>query len=545
MREKEDTYALMPELEDTEKRTGDLDPKSEDMKERTGDLNPESEDMKERTGDLNPESEDAKKRTSDLNPKSEDAKKHTVYTNPVFWNVKNKGKKLEPREGGMRFVLAKSEPESEPESERKYGLRPSDAFKSFDQIKDDDTTMKKQQKLAENCVNELANLKGDALRTACHHITSCNIAKGASYTTLQREILHRIQDSFVETLNDYIDDDDTYEYEKDFSFTKKYTDMLKEFTNSSNSCAFFPKKDQQEEWEQALEQKQAELEDKEKLFLACQYVVKNRNSEDSDEKKLMNKLINNEFLAPYMAVLMQIEENEIRGRKENAKEYLDAFQGLHGRLKKTLSRYSEDSPQFNELYERMSLFAKSEKTSFNGNMSADEKLAGVSELRSCAKRYINYCAKHYKSGSRRATRLKNAERIVMICEAYEHGKSPKEYLRDALAEEILRGQSQRLLEQSDSAFHGDFEYTKSDRKDLYTPTGQKLVKWQRSQSAFKTLSKSSDLFDLYHLYENKANSYSKYTKLYNKELEKTEKNKKSPSVKKKKAKQSDDITWNF
>lgn len=510
MREREDTYALMPELEDTKKRTDDLNPESEDVKERTGDLNPESEN----------------------------AKKHTVYTNPVFWNVK-KGKNGSPEKGGMRSLLAKPEPESE----RRFGLRPNDAFISFDQINDAD--MRKQQKLAENCVNELADLKGDALRTACQHVIACNIAKGASYTTLQREILHRIQDTFVETLNYYISDDYIYKYEEEFSFTKKYTDMLKEFTNSSNSCAFFPKENRPEEWQQALEQKQAELEDKEKLFLACQYVVKNRNSENSNEKKLMNKLINNEFLAPYMAVLMQIEKNKIHGREKYAEEYLDAFQGLHGRLKKTLSRYSEDSPEFNELYERMSLFAKSEKTSFNGNMSADEKLAGVSKLRSCAKRYINYCAKHYKSGSRRATRLKNAERIVMICEAYEHGKSPKEYLRDALAEEILRGQSQRLLSQSDSAFHADFEYTRSDRKDLYTPTNHKFVKRLRSQSAFKTLSKSSDLFDLYHLYENKSNSYSKYTKLCNKELEKTEKNKKSPSVKKKKAKQSDNITWNF
>lgn len=511
MREREDTYALMPELEDTKKRTDDLNPESEDVKERTGDLNSESEN----------------------------AKKHTVYTNPFFWDV-NKEKKRTPSIGGMQSFLAKPEPESE----RRFGLRPNDTFISFDQIKNADT-MRKQQKLAENCVNALADLKGDALRTACQHVISCNIAKGASYTTLQREILHRIQDTFVETLNDYIGDDYIYEYEEEFSFTKKYTDMLKEFTNSSNSCAFFPKENRPEEWEQALEQKQAELEDKEKLFLACQYVVKNRNSENSNEKNLMNKLINNEFLAPYMAVLMQIEKNEIRGRQENAVEYLDAFQGLHGRLKKTLSRYSEDSPEFNELYERMSLFAKSEKTSFNGNMSADEKLADVSELKSCAKRYINYCAKHYKSGSRRATRLKNAERIVMICEAYEHGKSPKEYLKDALAEEIIRGQSQRLFSQYDRAFHEDFEDTRSDRKDLYTPTNHKFVKRLRSQSAFKTLSKSSDLFDLYHLYENKSNSYSKYTKLYNKELEKTEKNKKSPSVKKKKAKQSDDITWNL
>lgn len=126
-----------------------------------------------------------------------------------------------------------------------------------------------------------------------------------------------------------------------------------------------------------------------------------------------------------------LERGEFRNRVYGGHGgYLDKIDNA---LNATASKLSNDSTEYKELCTALKDTCAAYygyDTNINNFGEYKEKMW---QLRTKAEAYINHCEQNKKSGSRRAERLKNANRIMCVCNAFEENMTVKDYLVDNIA----------------------------------------------------------------------------------------------------------------
>lgn len=211
-------------------------------------------------------------------------------------------------------------------------------------------------------------------------------------------------------------------------------------------------------------------------------------------------------------------------RKISSEEYLEEVFNVYDRLDSTVSELGmirkNDSPEFvglmataKKLSElRDKLHISNEKVTPEQLDSEPDRL--MSTLFEQTVQYIAHCKKDPKSGARRKNRLKNAYRLLNVCEAYQKKITVRNVLQDKIAESLLIGLTETEIARLSTS--GKHQEAAALKLSYAKPEWRKNEVDNRIKpnSTFKALiGGAHDTFDLYHMLEKPTETYSKFCKI--------------------------------
>lgn len=220
-------------------------------------------------------------------------------------------------------------------------------------------------------------------------------------------------------------------------------------------------------------------------------------------------------------------KKEQKFQKVDWSGYLDDVFDVYDRLDSTISEfenrlYKHDSPEFTNLMKTAAQLSelRDQASRYKPGKALDQALEKelnmlMPTLYEQTKQYIQHCADVPKSGSRRKTRYKNAQRLLHVCEAFRKRITVRDHLQNEIAETILMGLTEREKQIQKENFHPE-EAIKLERCYEKASWRKKEVEESiKPHEAFKTMIRGAhDTFDLYHMIENPVQTHTNFTKIF-------------------------------
>lgn len=273
------------------------------------------------------------------------------------------------------------------------------------------------------------------------------------------------------------------------------------------------------QYDTALRSKGDEVYNDVKLFTAMTYAKAGIPARDEIMVEKLKKIGQGRLLEPYSRSMSYVASYYRKAPKFEKTEvndmlYAELLENLSARLQRTdeglFYSVSYDSDEFTNLLNKCSkLVKRKEKAERNG-----EKLRYTreefKELYSCVDDYFEHCEDNERGDSRRQERMKIAQRIKWICQAYSYGANPEEYLKDIIAEDYYGG----ILERS------KLDKKEKEAAHLYDANHKRKVidGYIKKSAGFQSMmARVKNITDLYHLCENKTKTFDKMLSINSKE----------------------------
>ncbi len=160
-------------------------------------------------------------------------------------------------------------------------------------------------------------------------------------------------------------------------------------------------------------------------------VLQKRYSLQQDEENIAddNAINNNKSKAVSVDEALKNNVNATRVSGSHG-QYLNS---IISALDATASKLSKDSLEYQMLCDTLKNTDEVYKKYQANKVSYEEYKNSMQTLEESTRDYIRHCEKHPKIGSRRAERLKNANKILNICEAFDAKQTVRQYLYDNIA----------------------------------------------------------------------------------------------------------------
>lgn len=387
--------------------------------------------------------------------------------------------------------------------------------------KEGDKTRKYKQWQARDIVNNLEVLKvtPDNLipqESRGQYRETCRWIEDEKDTYVHQEVLDRILQNYEEETKAAENEELNSSHLKRTAF---YIEMFDELTNNEIN-AYIINRHQRRKDIRAILTKVEKLQNADLSYVSSEMT----STEKEDSISQMTSTVKAEQT-------FRMEESIIAGeasvRELDPTVHLEDVFDVYDRLDSTISEfenrlYKHDSPEFvnlmetakklSELRDRASVY-NPEKISYKEVKKELNQL--MPTLYSQTQQYIQHCKDIPKSGSRRATRLKNAQRLLLVCEAYGNRRSVNDYLQDKIAESLLKGLTERQIEILNK--NNELKEAAVLKKKYERPGWRKseVEKTIKPHAAFKIMIRGAhDTFDLYHMVEKPSKTYKNFSKIF-------------------------------
>ena len=179
-------------------------------------------------------------------------------------------------------------------------------------------------------------------------------------------------------------------------------------------------------------------------------------------------------------------------------------------LHQTSNRLVKSSPEYNAFLEKSEIFLEK----YLGGEMLGDTIKGCrgyfKDLADSGEAYLKHCAENPRSGSRRATRMREANVIVNLCKAHMANMDPIEYAKNQIAEQMYSEITKVQLAQVDSDVVQQMKATFEDQN-----VKQQSIDTLKKSAQFQNMTDNLSFDKLSDMMQNSKDTYRKLTSTQN------------------------------